>query len=240
MKPPYPGLSKDESPFNPSVVCRLRTHHPHPFSPSLTDRANRAPGSTILALRGLLCVPLLVAGCGLFDTREPEDPSVIRSTFDPPTEPSIVLGNIEASFRELNEVNYLKCFTDSLSGGELEFYPTAEAASRYGIFLNWSKAQEQEYFLNIRSRLPTGSVLSLTFDPPSVQSQTSDSSQVEVAYDLVVPHGQQSVPDRGRGRAQFVLVLDRRTGFWAIRRWTDLGIDATTTSWSDIKGAFSQ
>jgi len=145
-----------------------------------------------------------------------------------------------AAFRELNEVNYLRCLSDSLTGGSLEFRATPEASSRYGVFLLWSKQQEQEYFLNIRSRLPTGNALTLTFGTPVLQSQTSDSAQVEVTYDLVVPHGQQSVPDRGRGRAQFVMVLDRTTGFWSVRRWSDFAMDATTASWSDVKGAFSQ
>ena len=196
----------------------------------------------LVTLRTAVVVGLLLtaSSCSLFDTRDPEDPSVLRSTFDPPIEPLTVLDNMTAAFRELNEVNYLRCLSDSLTGGVLEFSPTPEAASRYGIFLAWSKAQEQQYFLNIRSRLPTGNTLMLTFGTPVLQSQTSDSAQVEVSYDLFAPHGQASVPDRGRGRAQFVLVLDRTTGFWAIRRWTDFGIDATTTSWSDIKGAFSQ
>lgn len=190
-------------------------------------------------LAALLTV-MFAGSCSLFDTRDPEDPSVLRSTFDPPIEPLTVLDNMTAAFRELNEVNYLRCLTDSLSGGLLEFQPTPEASSRYGVFAAWSKQEEQQYFLNIRSRLPSGNALSLTFGEPTLQSQNSDSAQVEVTYDLTVPHGQQSVPDRGRGRAQFVLVLDRATGFWAIRRWTDFGIDAATSSWSDIKGAFSQ
>jgi hypothetical protein len=191
---------------------------------------------TILPLLSLL----LLGSCGLFEPRDPEDPAVLRSTFDPPTEPLIVFENMAAAFRELNEVNYLRCLTDSLSGGALEFHPTPEASSRYGIFLEWSKEQEREYFLNIRSLLPAGNTLALTFDPPTLQSQTSDSAQVEVTYVLTVPHGQTSIPDEGRGRAQFVLLLDRSTGFWAVRRWTDFSVDATTFSWSDIKGTFSQ
>lgn len=188
----------------------------------------------------ILTLAVCLASCSLFETRDPEDPTVLRSTFDPPTEPLTVLDNMTAAFRELNEVNYLRCLSDSLTGGLLDFQPTPEAASRYGIFAAWSKDQEQQYFLNIRSRLPSGNALSLSFGTPVLQSQTSDSAQVEVTYDLLVPHGQQSVPDRGRGRAQFVLVLDRSTGSWAIRRWTDLALDAVTNSWSDIKGAFSQ
>ncbi len=191
--------------------------------------------TTVLAV-----LVILFGSCSLFDTRDPEDPSVLRSTFDPPIEPLTVLDNMTAAFRELNEVNYLRCLSDSLTGGPFEFSPTPEAASRYGVFTDWIKQDEQEYFLNIRSRLPTGNALSLTFGTPTLQSQTSDSAQVEVSYDLVAPHGQQSVPDRGRGRAQFVLTLDRTTGFWAIRRWTDFAVDAATASWSDLKGAFGQ
>ncbi len=198
----------------------------------------RSAGYLLRFMAVCLLFPLM--SCDLFEPRTPEDPVVIRSTFDPPTEPAIVLANLSASVRELNEANYLRCLSDSLSSGPLTYLPTPEAASRYGILQSWDKSSERDYFLNIRSRLPAGASMSLILGTPTVESTTADSVALGVTYDLTVPTGQQALPDRGRGRSLFTLVLDRRTGFWSIRSWQDFSIDLNTSSWSDVKGAFSQ
>ncbi|OGU29899.1 MAG: hypothetical protein A2X67_08700 [Ignavibacteria bacterium GWA2_55_11] len=198
------------------------------------------PRGGLSSLSALAAYVLFMPGCSLFEPREPEQPAVLRSTFNAPTEPLTVLDNMTAAFRELNAVNYLRCLSDSLSSGPFSFEPTPAAASGYGIFAEWTKSSEEHYFTNIRSRLPSGTAMILSFGTPSLQSIQADSVLVEVTYDLSVPHGQEGVPQRGIGRAQMMMYLDRPTGFWSIRRWSDLVTDSNAETWSDVKGAFGQ
>lgn len=189
---------------------------------------------------GLLASLLFVFGCGLFDPRDPEDPISVRSTFTPPTEPATVLANMSASVRELSSVNYLRCLSDTGSGGAFQFEPTPAAASVYGAFAAWDRSSEEAWFLNARSRLPSGTTMSIVFSTPVSQSVQPDSVTLDVPYDLTVPHGQEGIPQRVVGRSIFTMVLDRRTGTWSIRHWQDIALSSSQPTWSDVKGGLSQ
>jgi hypothetical protein len=195
---------------------------------------------TSLLVFGFLLVLVLV-GCNIFETRTPEPPSQSSSTFVPATDPSLVFSNMANSFRDLNSVNYLKSFADSLSAGRsFSFEPTQQAKIKYGgIFLTWNRQSEQQYFENLRSKIPTGSAATLTFESLTAQSLQSDSAQYEVTYRLTVPHTVASLPTEATGKAQFLLIADRSRN-WVIWRWIDLTTNTSTFSWSDLKGAFGQ
>ena len=193
----------------------------------------------------LLTVSVLVAAtqgaCNIFETREPEPPSQSSSTFVPATDPSLVFTNMTSAFRDLNSVNYVKSFADSSTAGRnFSFEPTQEAAVKYGgVFLTWNKQSEQQYFENLRSKIPTGSVATLLFESLTVQSLQSDSAQYEATYRLTVPHTVATLPTEATGKAQFLLIADRSRN-WVIWRWTDLTTSTSSFSWSDLKGAFGQ
>lgn len=179
--------------------------------------------------------------CNIFQTRDPEPPSQSSSTFVPATDPSLVFTNMISAFSDLNSVNYVKSFADSSSAGRnFSFEPTQEAKIKYGgVFLTWNKQSEQQYFENLRSKIPTGSVANLSFETLTVLSLQSDSAQYEATYRLTVPHTVATLPTQATGKAQFFLIADRSRN-WVIWRWVDLTTSTSSFSWSDLKGAFGQ
>ncbi|HWP83150.1 MAG TPA: hypothetical protein VNN76_10905 [Bacteroidota bacterium] len=178
--------------------------------------------------------------CNIFETRDPEPPTQSSSSFQPPTEPSIVFSNMINAFRDLNSLNYLRSFSDSAATNRsYRFEPTPQAQSKYGdLFQSWTRTSEQQYFDNFRTRVPQGSVatLELSF---SVQIIQSDSAQFEATYRLVIPHTQPSVAQEARGHSQFFLVVDRSRN-WSIWRWVDLPLNQQDVTWSELKGAFGR
>ena len=184
---------------------------------------------------------LTQVACNIFETRDPEPPSQSSSIFVPATEPSLVFSNMTNAFRDLNSVNYLKSFADSSSAGRsFSFEPTQQAKIKYGgVFLTWSRQSEQQYFENLRSKIPSGSAATLSFESLTVQSLQSDSAQYEATYRLTVPHTVATLATEARGKAQLLLIADRSRN-WVIWRWIDLTTSASTFSWSDLKGAFGQ
>ena len=196
--------------------------------------------NTQLLVSGLL-IALSFIACNIFETRDPEPPSQSSSTFVPATEPSLVFSNMTNAFRDLNSVNYLKSFADSSSAGRsFSFEPTQQAKIKYGgVFFSWNRQSEQQYFENLRSKIPTGSAVVLSFESLTVQSLQSDSAQYEATYRLTAPHTVATLPTQATGKAQFLLIADRSRN-WVIWRWTDLTTSTSTFSWSDLKGAFGQ
>jgi hypothetical protein len=193
----------------------------------------------------LLTVSILVVlaqvGCNIFETRDPEPPTQSSSTYVPATEPSLVFSNMTNAFRDLSSVNYTKSFADSSSAGRsFSFEPTQQAKIKYGgVFLTWNRQSEQQYFENMRSKIPGGSAATLSFESLTVQSLQSDSAQFEATYRLTAPHTVATAPTEATGKAQFLLIADRSRN-WVIWRWIDLTTGTGTSSWSDLKGAFGQ
>lgn len=182
-----------------------------------------------------------VAGCGIFDTRDPEPPSQSSSNFVPATEPSIVFSNMSSAFRDMNSLNYLKSFADSATAVRgFSFEPTPQAKVKYGgIFLFWNRQSEQQYFENLRSKIPGTSSAVLVFQSLSVQSLQSDSAQYEATYTLTAQHTVAGVAKQATGKAQFFLLADRSRN-WVIWRWIDVPTGTTEFAWSDMKGEFAQ
>jgi len=195
------------------------------------------PYGTVL----VLIITATQLGCNIFETRDPEAPSQSSSNYIPPTEPSLVFSNMINAFRDMNSVNYLKSFADSsTSGRSFGFDPTPQAKLKYGgVFLNWTKQSEQQYFENVRSKIPGGSSASLAFDALTVQSLQSDSAQYEATYRLTVQHSVANIPREAQGRAQFFLLADRSRN-WVVWRWIDIPTSTSTFTWSDFKGEFGQ
>ncbi|MFH0989555.1 MAG: hypothetical protein V1799_06010 [bacterium] len=184
---------------------------------------------------------VIPTACNIFETREPESPTQSSTQYLPPTEPGLVFTNMATSFKELNSLYYIKSFADSsLSGKSFRFDPDPQAKLKYGgVFLNWTKQSEQQYFDNMKSRIPSGASASLTFQTLTVQSLQSDSAQYEAGYFLNIQHTSTTIPKEIKGRAQFFLIADRSRN-WTIWRWVDLPTTTGAFSWSDLKGEFGQ
>lgn len=189
----------------------------------------------------ILILAILLTGCGIFDTRNPESPSQTSSNYLPPTEPSIVFTNMSNSFRDINSLNYLRSFADSATAARnYSFEPTSQARLRYGaVFAGWTRQSELQFFENTKSKLQSGKAPTLEFLTLTAQSIQSDSAQYEATYQLTIPHTQSTVAQVAHGRALFSLVADKSRN-WVVWRWVDIALAQNDFTWSDFKGAFGQ
>jgi len=182
---------------------------------------------------------LLVAaiGCGLFEPREAEAPTESGLNFVPPTDPAIVISNLQAAIDQKNVANYIACFSDvARQGRPFVFIPSAEATAQYGAVLaNWDLAKEEAYFQNLIARSPTTAFSSLVL---TLQSAIVSADSVLYEYDYIFSfgHSEQGFPQTARGRLQFTLGVDAST-FWTIHRWIDFKSTDDIT-WSLFKGKF--
>ena len=188
-------------------------------------------------------IPLLlvIAGCGVFETRDPEQPSQTGSNFQPPIEPGIVFANMANAFRDMNAVNYIRSFADSSTVARTySFEATSQARLRYGaVFASWTRQSEQQFFENTKSKLQSGSTPTLEFLSLMAQSVQSDSAQYEATYRLSIPHTQSNLSQVARGRSIYYMVADKSHN-WVIWRWVDIALTQSDFTWSDFKGAFGQ
>lgn len=188
----------------------------------------------------LTCLPLilLLAGCGLFETRDPEPPSSGSSTFVPPTSPDLVIDNLEDAVAEKSAENYLRCLVDTLNSDQrYTFIPTAAAAGRYATtFASWSLQSERAWFAAMKAFAEDGAPASLTLTG-AFSVIAADSAIYEGRYDLTWQHGVSGLAETVRGSLQFIMHTDRNS-IWSITRWTDFPIN-DETAWSEWKGRFA-
>ncbi len=173
----------------------------------------------------------LLAGCSLFDTREPEQPIAEGGTYLQPDTPEQVVENIRSAVSELNTLNYRRSFSD-----EFSFEPTATAVANNPIFSGWSVTNEEQYFsaLSSAARFSTNSFLELTDAGPTPVSERL--SVVDSSYRLTVNHNRPDIPTEVSGQLRWELEQGQ-DGLWRLVRWTDREV-GSDPSWSDLKAAF--
>ena len=190
------------------------------------------------ALAGMI-VSCAIAGCGLFEPRTPESPTVPGLDFLPPNDDSTVITNLESAIIQKNEQNYIRCFADPATTSKtFVFVPSSEGLAQYGSILSaWTRTDEGNYFRNLishASAVGSSNLLLSTKSPPTV---TADSVVRYYDYEFVFQHNQANFPDTARGSLMFTLAPDNN-GQWMIFRWVDLKTRADIT-WSMFKGKFS-
>jgi hypothetical protein len=179
---------------------------------------------------------LVPAGCSLFEPRDAEEPSQSGLDFRPPTEPSILIDNLQAAIDQKNLANYTSCFADPSKGKPFHFFPSAEALAQYPSVLDdWTYTDEQAYFQNMMAKTPASAFTNLVLTLRS-SSVTADSVVYSYDYTLTIEHSDASFPKTARGNLQFMLAPDR-SNFWAIYRWNDYKTTGEVT-WSMFKGKF--
>jgi hypothetical protein len=186
----------------------------------------------------ILLFAAMLAGCGLFETRDPEPPTGGSATFVPPTSPDIVLDNLENAVAERNTENYVRCLVDTLNSGQrFVFYPTSPAAGRYAAtFSSWGLQSERAWFAALKALSPKDAPAYLNLEGDFAVI-AADSAIYEGKYELVIRHAVANVSETVRGNLQFVLHTDRNS-IWSITRWTDISLQ-DETSWSEWKGRFA-
>ncbi len=175
-------------------------------------------------------------GCGIFDTRDPEDPETIRSTYFPPTSADLVIDNLSYSIQEKNSGNYNKC----LSSENFRYFPDSRSQLQYEqIFINWNILSEKNYLDNLISRQEGGNSSAVLFLDNELLTQfSSDSARYQADYIFVFQHNQANIPKSSRGRMSLILATDSDALFY-IRRWEDFRQNDTDFTWSEFKANFS-
>jgi hypothetical protein len=176
-----------------------------------------------------------IQGCGIFDTRTPENPNTVRSNYEPPTSPDIVLVNLEFSIQDKNSNNYNK----NLSTGNYEYVPDAKARQIYGIiFADWNQTSERHYYENLVSQTNPGSTSKLFLSNKITNIVTPDSAITTVDYILVFQHKKTSIPTTATGNMRITMKTDE-SAFFYINKWEDFRKNDSDFTWSELKASFS-
>jgi len=186
-------------------------------------------------MKYLAIILMTLAGCGLLQTREPEDPVGLSDSFNAAVTPQILFNNLVKSFQEKRIEYYLSCFVDSLAlSVEYKFIPTANAFSKFAVFNDWDIEAEERYFRNLSNSINENSPITLTlFD--EVQQSLGEIKEFQYNYTVVFSDksGNQFLY---QGLSRFRIALDSRQQ-WVIVEWEDSESDGNL-SWSDIKGEY--
>jgi hypothetical protein len=185
----------------------------------------------------------LISGCGLFETRTPEQPDSKKSSFESPFSASIVINNLVNSIAEKNVEDYTKCFSDTTQGDSKPFLFIAsqEATTRYqNLFNFWNLANERRYFLSLMSSVLSDSIPSLNLaNKTRFDIMMADSAIITSDYELNVPHTNSNNIKTAKGTLQLV-IYRRSSGWWTIHRWTDSKRQTDSTeTWSIMKAQFN-
>lgn len=178
---------------------------------------------------------LVLAGCDIFHTRDPENPSQSNSTFTPPVSPEIVLANLGSAIHDYNVDNYIRCFSDPTSR-TYEFVPSQAVRAHYpGLFTQWNLESERRYLLNMGT--PKNSPPSVTFTNQQTITVSSDSVIYNMNYTFTFPHNRANIPQIVQGNMQISIGSDAQHR-WSIYRWQDFQTVSDST-WSYWKAVFS-
>jgi hypothetical protein len=186
----------------------------------------------------LLAAALTEGACNIFEPRTPESPAQSGLDFRPPTDPAIVIANLESAVEQKSVANYVSCFADpAKTNRPFSFQPASDASAQYpGLFSSWSNANEQEYFQNLVAKTLSGAFSSLSLVSKS-SIITPDSVIYSYDYTFTFEHSVPAFAKTARGSLQFTLVVDN-SNFWTISRWMDYA-STSDPSWSLFKAKFS-
>lgn len=193
------------------------------------------PSSRIVITSAIAVVvaSVLLNGCSLFSTREPDSPITESGTFIQPDKPEQVVSNIQSAIAELNTLNYRRSLDQAL-----DFRPTASADARSPVFGNWTRAQEEQYFSTLAAAASSGSGHSLLLNDQSFTIISDARFVLDATYVLTINHNRTDADTNLQGRLQWV--IDKNSdGLWALTAWTDQEL-GNVSSWSDLKAVFIQ
>ena len=175
-----------------------------------------------------------IQGCGIFDTRDPEQPENIRSTFIPPSSADIVIDNLEYSIQEKNIDNYSKC----LSEVSFQYVPDSKSLLQYEqIFKSWNLQSEKHYLNNLILQTNQTSSSVLFLDNQRFTQISSDSATFQADYILVFQHNRINLPKSGKGNMTLSIAND--DDLFYIKKWEDFRQNDTDFTWSEFKANFS-
>jgi hypothetical protein len=179
-------------------------------------------------------ITAFIQGCGIFDTRDPEPPETVRSTYTLPTTAGIVIENLEYAIAQKNSENYSKC----ISQNSFQFVPDSRSYQNYElIFSQWNQMAEKKYLDNLISATTTTSSSVLFLDNKRLTQINSDSALFQANYIIVFQHNLQNIPKSARGNLTLNISTDNELFY--IKKWEDFRQNDTDFTWSELKANFS-
>ncbi len=183
----------------------------------------------------LIAVIASVKGCGIFETRTPQQPVTVRSTYVPPTSPDLLITNLQYSIQEKNSDNYSKC----ISQAPYLYVPDSRSQQIYGtIFQNWTPVSEKNYLNNLISQTDADATSALFLDNAVTTTITPDSVIYQADYIIVFQHNRANVPKSAIGNLTLTLRANENNLFY-INKWEDFRRHDTDFTWSELKANFS-
>lgn len=183
---------------------------------------------------------IILSGCDLFSTRNPESPDDNSVNFPPATAPGILMTNFNQSFQGLNAENYFDCFLKSeIPSENFQYFPEPNALARYGaIFNQWNALNERAFLLGLKSSADASINPVLIWTNSNYEVMTTDSAIYVGQYDISV--NLQKKSEKYIGIARLTLVHSS-SGLWYIKTWQDFQINNSDTSktWSILKAQVS-
>ena len=186
--------------------------------------------SKILSLTFLIAL----AGCDLFQVRDPEDPTETKSSYRVPVEPKDVIQNLINAFNDKNPNDYKKNFSTGLPlvNRDFLFAPSGNVSTIFPT--DWYVDEEFQYFNNLVTRSQQDVPITLSFTD-EVYDIRADSSIYSAKYFLSVPV-LNSEPNVYKGSLKFSMTTDINAA-WIIYFWEDVA-EQGSKSWSELKIEF--
>jgi len=188
----------------------------------------------------LIMLVISLNSCGLFETRDPEDPTNNKSSYLPPTSANIVISNFINAIQEKNTENYMANFSANNSEELFVFQPTANAFAIYtSLFDSWDIDDERRSFLSMVSNLTEEAKPVLAISNQKFDVLSPDSAVFIADYILNLSHNLGSIDTDFSGTLQFTL-FPKSDGLWCIQRWVDIKTQQDSLeSWSILKAVFA-
>ncbi len=193
-----------------------------------------APFTEGLHLPALFLLLLMTASCGLFETRDPEDPGTTTvPVFIQPDRPQDVIQNLQNAVRALNLDNYRRC----LASETFTYQPSSRVQGENpDLWAGWGYTEEEVYFNNMRAEAEGLSGHELRLQNPRYIQISPDQEQFDADYRITVQHNRQGLPVHAEGKMRLIIVRDE-SGNWSVEAWSDAA-EGSDFTWSDFRAAF--
>lgn len=179
-----------------------------------------------LAAIAALCL-LLSIGCGLFDLREPEQPSTDTVPFIPATDPHIVLQNLKVSAEAKSTSNWVKSTTSDYVWRFDPFDVVSDSI--------WAGDRD---VTALESMFQNTGTVELTWAPNDSGPWESGRYYGNLGYRLVF---RRSATDSVMFRGKCTIYLRQAGTQWMIYRWADVndGTDVSTWGYGKLNPNFT-
>jgi hypothetical protein len=181
----------------------------------------------------LAVAPLLLSGCGLFDTRTPSEVGGGESVWLTPVSPQIIVENLRTAFQAGNFGDYERTMTE-------DFFFVADQSDVFAIelirpgeavFDEWDRAVETQ-----TAEVIFGSVSTLTLQLRLIREEIiTEGRLLKYQYELTLTPAQGD-PEIHAGEGWFRTRQEPGSGEWYIFEWEDIASATGRRSWGYLKG----